>query len=75
MKTKGAQGGAGKLGMNNFRMTTRKTPSPDAKRQSKPTDAAFDIWLNRGLHQMFDDVANEPIPDELLKLIEEDRKK
>lgn len=37
--------------------------------------AAFDIWLQRGLHQLYDDVAREPIPDELLKLIEEDRKK
>lgn len=37
--------------------------------------AAFDLWLQRGLHQMFDDVAREPIPEELLKLIEDDRKK
>lgn len=44
---------------------------------NKPSvpDAAFDIWLRRGLHQMFDDVAREPIPPELLRLIEEDRKK
>jgi hypothetical protein len=38
-------------------------------------DAAFDIWLRRGLHQMFDDVAREPIPPELLQLIERDRRK
>lgn len=38
-------------------------------------DAAFDIWLRRGLHQMFDDVAREPIPAELLRLIERDRRK
>ena len=38
-------------------------------------DAAFDIWLRRGLHQMFDDVAREPIPPELLRLIERDRGK
>ena len=36
-------------------------------------DSAFDIWLQRGLHQMFDDVMREPIPDELLRLIEQDR--
>ncbi|WP_158319721.1 NepR family anti-sigma factor [Acetobacter orientalis] len=40
----------------------------------KTPDQAFDLWLKRGLHQLFDDVANEPIPEELLKLIEEDRK-
>ena len=39
------------------------------------TEGAFDLWLQRGLHQLFDSVANEPIPDDLLKLIEEDRKK
>lgn len=38
-------------------------------------DAAFDVWLRRGLHQIFDDVAREPIPPELLRLIEQDRKK
>ena len=38
-------------------------------------DAAFDIWLQRGLHQMFDEVAQEPIPLDLLELIEKDRKK
>lgn len=35
--------------------------------------AAFDLWLQRGLHDIYDKVANEPIPDELLRLIEEDR--
>ena len=41
----------------------------------RTTEAAFDLWLQRGLHQLFDDVAHEPVPEELLRLIEEDRKK
>jgi len=52
-----------------------KRPLPVPPKQSRPTDAAFDVWLNRGLHQLFDDVANEPVPAELLKLIEDDQKK
>jgi hypothetical protein len=36
--------------------------------------AAFDLWLQRGLHKLFDDVASEPIPEDLLRLIEDDRK-
>ena len=36
-------------------------------------EAAFDLWLRRGLHDLFDDVMREPIPDELLRLIEEDK--
>lgn len=38
-------------------------------------DVAFELWLERGLHKMYDDVANEPIPAALLELIEQDRKK
>ncbi|MFE8872808.1 NepR family anti-sigma factor [Acetobacter persici] len=43
------------------------------EKPEKTSDQAFDLWLKRGLHQLFDDVANEPIPEELLRLIEEDR--
>jgi hypothetical protein len=51
--------------------------SPPPARIAKPAvqNAAFDIWLRRGLHQIFDDVAREPIPPELLRLIQQDRKK
>ncbi len=45
-------------------------PGPKGKRR---TDSAFDLWLQRGLHKIFDDVANEPIPDELRRLIDGDR--
>jgi len=45
---------------------------PTSKKRRKG-DTAFDLWLQRGLHQMFDDVAKEPLPEELLKLIEDDR--
>lgn len=38
-------------------------------------DAAFDIWLRHGLRTMYDEVAREPIPDDLLRLIEADREK
>jgi hypothetical protein len=44
------------------------------KGQADVTDA-FDTWLDRQLHQMFDRVAKEPIPEDLLRLIEGDRRK
>ena len=50
-------------------------PAPGAGRKPKKTDAAFDIWLQKGLHQLYDDVASEPIPENILKLIEGDRPK
>ena len=54
----------------------KRPPHPRAPQRSRrKTSASFDLWLARGLHQMFDDVASEPIPSELLKLIEDDQQK
>lgn len=62
--------------MKRFNMPQRKgKPAGSSAGKSRPADAAFDVWLNRGLHQMFDDVVREPIPEALLRLIEEDRNK
>jgi hypothetical protein len=36
-------------------------------------ETAFDIWLSRSLHRMFDRYKDEDIPAEWLRLIEEDR--
>ncbi|HYZ30758.1 MAG TPA: hypothetical protein VE684_00590 [Crenalkalicoccus sp.] len=36
-------------------------------------DRAFELWLQRGLHDLYDSVAREPVPEELLRMIEEDR--
>ena len=41
--------------------------------EGEGVDRAFDLWLRRGLHQLYDTVAKEPIPENLLKMIEEDR--
>jgi len=57
-------------------MAQRKDKSiPDKPPKRKKYDSAFDLWLQRSLHNMFDEVASEPLPEELLRLIEEDRKK
>ncbi|MFC7543824.1 NepR family anti-sigma factor [Siccirubricoccus deserti] len=45
---------------------------PDAGRKEEGVDHAFDLWLQRGLHQLYDTVAKEPIPEDLLRLIEDD---
>ncbi|MDB5368597.1 MAG: hypothetical protein JWP20_155 [Roseomonas sp.] len=47
----------------------------DGRSRKGAPDAAFDLWLQRGLHAMYDDIAREPIPEELLRLIEQDRPK
>jgi len=51
-----------------------KPASPPKRGRKSPSDKAFDLWLDQGLHAMFDEVAKEPIPEELLRLIEQDRK-
>jgi len=48
-------------------------PPRRAQRGERDSPEAFDIWLQRGLHQLYDSVAKEPVPEELLKLIEQDR--
>lgn len=51
-------------------------PAPRLSRRTRKSapDVAFDAWLDRGLRAMFDDVAKEPLPPEILALIEQDRK-
>ena len=50
------------------------TPAkPGIEQEGKEVDQAFDVWLKRGLHQLYDTVAQEPIPEDLLRLIEGDR--
>jgi hypothetical protein len=57
--------------------TDQKKPSDPAKagaeQEDGAVDNAFDLWLRRGLHQLYDTVAKEPIPEALLRMIEEDR--
>jgi len=49
-------------------------PARRNNRSRRPAgDVAFDMWLERGLHAMYDDIAKEPVPPELLALIERDR--
>ncbi len=58
-----------------------RTPPPKPSRAPRhpatggagAPDDPFGLWLQRGLHQLYDSVANEPIPAELLRLIEADR--
>jgi len=39
------------------------------------TERPFDTWLQKQLHAMYDEIAGEPLPTDLLKLIESDAEK
>lgn len=41
--------------------------------QPQKAKAAFDVWLERGLHELYDGVAREPVPAELLRLLKGDK--
>ena len=45
----------------------------DGKAGQREPRTAFDIFLDRGLHSMFDSIKDEPIPEDLLRIIQEDR--
>ena len=43
---------------------------PRIGRPRSKVEQAFDTWLDRELQRMFNDVAREPIPEDLLRLID-----
>ena len=48
-------------------------PKRPATERLGTDDDAFDLWLRQSLHTAFDAVAAEPIPEDILRMIEEDR--
>jgi hypothetical protein len=50
-------------------------PQPPRRARAATPDAAFELWLQHGLQKIYGDVAKEPIPPELLALIERDKRK
>jgi len=42
-----------------------------AKQEKPQSDAVFDGWLTHHLSRLYDPVVREPIPADLLKLLEE----
>ena len=40
-----------------------------------PAERPFDMWLQKQLHAMYDEIAAEPLPGDLVKLIERDAEK
>ena len=42
-------------------------------RAAKPSaERPFDMWLQKQLHAMYDEIASEPLPNDLLNLIDHD---
>jgi len=41
-------------------------------RAKAPSERPFDMWLQKQLHAMYDEIASEPLPNDLLGLIDSD---
>src|ERR1700741_5462784 len=55
----------------------RRGPAPNngprlPRSQQPREERPFDVWLNRQLHAMYDDIASEPLPRDVVDLIERD---
>jgi hypothetical protein len=48
----------------------RNGSGKDRMRRPSPLDAGFDRWLNRRLHELYDPVLEEPVPDAITSLLE-----
>jgi hypothetical protein len=45
------------------------------QRAKAPAERPFDMWLQKQLHAMYDEIASEPLPNDLLNLIDHDAEK
>jgi hypothetical protein len=45
------------------------------QRAKGSTERPFDMWLQKQLHAMYDEIASEPLPSDLLNLIDHDADK
>jgi hypothetical protein len=48
-------------------------PQPPQAQRTADAVRAFDLWLQRSLHRLYDQVAEEPVPPELRRLVEQER--
>jgi hypothetical protein len=49
-------------------------PPRSKMRAGAPSERPFDMWLQKQLHAMYDEITSEPLPDDLLDLIDHDAK-
>lgn len=43
----------------------------DRPRRRKPPDIGFDQWLDKQLHNLYDPVLNEAVPEEIARLLDQ----
>ncbi|KZD04911.1 hypothetical protein [Oceanibaculum pacificum] len=58
--------------LDNIDASTKKTAQvvPFKPSGKRPANAQFDEWLTRNLHELYDPVLKEPLPEMLQKLLD-----
>lgn len=52
-----------------------RTSETARSRVKASNERPFDLWLQKQLHAMYDEIASEPLPNDLLNLIDRDAAK
>jgi hypothetical protein len=52
-----------------------EVPRRTRRQRAAGPDAAFDLWLDGGLRAIYDGVAKEPLPPELLAMLQDPKEK
>jgi hypothetical protein len=60
---------------DNKPLKDRDANATGTKKMKPPTERPFDMWLEKQLHAMYDEITAEPLPEDLTNLIELDAEK
>ena len=63
------------MGTGNAQKKNKVSDIDRTKSKAQPktsTERPFDMWLQKQLHAMYDEIAAEPLPADLLNLIDKD---
>jgi hypothetical protein len=52
-------------------MSEKERPKKPASKRSSPLEASFDRYLSRQLHEIYDPILDEAIPDSIAKLLDQ----
>lgn len=61
--------------VNDDKPKSHRPGPPTRDRNKVQTERPFDKWLQKQLHAMYDEITSEPLPEDLLTLIDRDAKK
>lgn len=53
------------------RVRIKGNGASDVGSDEEMVDRGFERWLNRQLHRIYDPVLGEPVPDELMRLLDQ----